>query len=229
MSGFITYNVFFVDAKEAASFTFYVSDPDSGYSVDNLSPGAPVGIVAEQSFVPAGLQLMWDINQENDLSHYAVYRGLSEGFVPGPENRVATPTEPEWFDGSWRWDSGYYYKVSAVDVHGNESGFVLSHPTGFETSSTPSASFLSQNHPNPFNPTTSIAFGLSASGHMSLSIYDAAGRLVRVLVNEERRAGKYQEKWDGRDSTGRPVVSGVYFCRLNAGPYESTKKMTLLR
>ena len=207
-------------------------DPDRAQLAGREPPEVPGALVAEQSYTPVGLQLAWDINQENDLSYYAVYRGSSEDFVPGPGNRVATPMEPEWFDGSWRWSSGYYYKVSAIDVHGNESGFALLTPddvTGSETPKAPEATYLTQNYPNPFNPTTRIAFGLSAPGHVSLRIYDAAGRLVRALVNEERRAGRYEDSWDGRDSSGRSVSSGIYFYRLTAGPFESTKKMILVR
>ncbi|MCX5752811.1 MAG: T9SS type A sorting domain-containing protein, partial [Candidatus Krumholzibacteria bacterium] len=84
-------------------------------------------------------------------------------------------------------------------------------------------------YPNPFNPTTRIAFGLSAPGHVSLRIYDAAGRLVRALVNEERHAANYDESWDGRDSNGRSVASGIYFYKLAAGSFEETRKMALLR
>jgi hypothetical protein len=117
-------------------------------------------------------------------------------------------------------------------VNGNESEFALLAPdnvTGDETPKAPAASFLAQNFPNPFNPTTRIAFGLAAPGNVSLRIYDAAGRLVRVLVEGERSAGHYAELWDGRDSSGRAVASGIYFYRLRAGSFSETRKMALLR
>jgi hypothetical protein len=172
------------------------------------------------------------MNQESDLARYAVYRGSSASFVPAPGNRIATPRNPEYFDNAWRWNNVYYYKVSAIDIHGNESGFALARPddvTGTDTPKAPAASYLAQNFPNPFNPTTRIAFGLSASGHVSLRIYDSAGRLVRALVNDERRAGRYEESWDGRASGGRAVASGIYFYKLTAGSFEQTRKMALLR
>jgi hypothetical protein len=211
---------------------FWKSEPDSGYSVDNLPPAAPAGLAGEQSFAPMGMFLTWSMNREGDLSHYAIYRGTSDDFVPGPENLVATRTDPWWFDEAWRWGEGFYYKISAADVHDNESGFALLTPdgvTGTDTPKAPDASYLAQNYPNPFNPTTRIAFGLSAPAHVSLRIYDAAGRLVRALVNEARRAGRYEESWDGRDSSGRSVASGIYFYKLTAGSFEKTHKMALMR
>jgi len=188
--------------------------------------------VGEQSYEPIGLQLSWDQNAEGDLSHYALYRGTMAGFVPGPENILGELDDAGYFDGEWSWTSGYYYKLSAFDITGNESEFALFTPsnvTGDETPTAPASSYLAQNFPNPFNPTTRIAFGLSAPASVSLRIYDAAGRLVRVLVDGSRPAGVYAELWDGRDSIGRAVASGIYFYRLQAGAFSETRKMALLR
>ena len=88
---------------------------------------------------------------------------------------------------------------------------------------------LAQNYPNPFNPQTSIAFSLKQRSNVSLKIYDVAGALVRELVNEARAAGSYSVKWDGRDERGQQAASGVYFYKLVAGEFTSTKKMVLLK
>ena len=93
----------------------------------------------------------------------------------------------------------------------------------------PDCLVLMQNWPNPFNPITNIAFGINKQAYVSLRIYDAAGRLVTTLIDESRPAGWYDEAWDGRDNAGRPVSSGVYFCRLSAGVLEKSRKMILLR
>jgi hypothetical protein len=226
------YHYFQIIAHTSDARMFFVSAPDSGRSVDNIAPCPPLALVGQQSYTPTGLKLTWDRNTEADLGDYHVYRGLTESFVPGPGNLIASPCDTTLLDSSWRWSSGYYYKVSAIDVHGNESGFALLAPddvTGSETPKAPEASYLSQNYPNPFNPTTRIAFGLSAPAHVSLRIYDAAGRLVRALVNEERQAARYVETWDGRDSSGRAVASGIYFYRLTTGSFEETRKMALTR
>ena len=101
--------------------------------------------------------------------------------------------------------------------------------TEAETPKTPAATYLTQNVPNPFNPSTTIQFGLAAQGRMTISIYDVSGRLVRTLVDGPRSAGLYKETWDGRDSNGHAVASGVYFYRLRAGTFSETKKMVLTR
>jgi len=211
---------------------YWKSAAVGGCSIDNLPPGAPVGLEGERRVSPFGLALTWDPNTESDFSFYALYRGLSADFVPGAGNLVGQLDETEYFDGEWNWGAGYYYKLSAFDINGNESPFALfstDNITGDETPTAPVASFLAQNFPNPFNPTTRIAFGLAAPADVSLRIYDAAGRLVRVLAEGARPAGNYSELWDGRDARGAAVASGIYFYRLNAGAFESARKLILLR
>jgi hypothetical protein len=88
---------------------------------------------------------------------------------------------------------------------------------------------LKQNAPNPFNPRTTIRFDLPAAGPVSLSVYDLAGRLVKVLVEGEIPAGSHEAVWDGRDSAGRGMASGGYFARLQAGGKVETVRMGLVR
>ncbi|MCJ7497720.1 MAG: T9SS type A sorting domain-containing protein, partial [candidate division Zixibacteria bacterium] len=95
---------------------------------------------------------------------------------------------------------------------------------------------LSQNHPNPFNPTTTIPFRVGSSWfmvhsstHTSLIIYNILGQKVRTLVDEEKLPGSYQVIWDGRDDSGKEVTSGIYFYQLKTENYTETKKMVLLR
>jgi hypothetical protein len=221
-----------MDAHFLAHYAYSTATTDSGYSVDNLAPCAPLALTGEQSVTPEGLDISWDPNVEIDLSHYNVYRGSSDDFVPGAGNRIDCVADTTTFDGEWRWDSGYYYKVSAVDIHGNESLFAILGPndvTAVDTPDTPLASYLSQNYPNPFNPVTTIRFGLSDPVFVSLRIYDAAGRTVRELVNGKREAGVFNETWDGMDNNGRESASGVYFYKLVAGNFSETRKMVLLR
>jgi len=94
----------------------------------------------------------------------------------------------------------------------------------------PQAFYLSNNYPNPFNPSTSIEFALPQAGPAELNIYDVLGQRVRTLVKEtDHAAGFYTAIWDGLDNNRRPVGSGIYFYRLQASDFTRTYKMTLLK
>jgi hypothetical protein len=94
----------------------------------------------------------------------------------------------------------------------------------------PARTSLHQNKPNPFNPMTTITFDLARDSHVSLKIYDVAGRLVRGLVNETMTAGFGKPVvWNGLDNSGARVSSGVYFYLLVAADFTSTKKMVVMK
>lgn len=117
----------------------------------------------------------------------------------------------------------YRYLISVIDADGEYFS-----PT--EEVRMPKAHIeLSQNAPNPFNPSTTIRFVLPASEHVGLAVYSANGALVRMLVDETRDRGPHNVTWDGRDSAGSPVGSGVYFYRLTAGKFSDSRKMVLLK
>ena len=91
------------------------------------------------------------------------------------------------------------------------------------------ASALAPNSPNPFNPRTKIHFAIGKAGRARLAIYDLRGRQVRVLLDTQLRAREYDVMWDGMDTQGNSVASGIYIYRLNAPGFEQSKKMTLVR
>ena len=88
---------------------------------------------------------------------------------------------------------------------------------------------LAQNHPNPFNPSTTINYALPQQVAVKLEIFDLMGRRVRKLVNQTQPAGRYAIAWDGRNEQGQQAASGVYFYRLRAGEFVQTKKLTLVK
>jgi hypothetical protein len=90
-------------------------------------------------------------------------------------------------------------------------------------------SHLFQNIPNPFSPETSIAFELPRGGRAELRIYDVNGRLVRTLLNANRKPGTHKLRWDGSDGSGRTVPSGVYFYSLTAPGVDESRKMILAK
>jgi hypothetical protein len=94
----------------------------------------------------------------------------------------------------------------------------------------PGEAYLAQNYPNPFNPTTTIPFSIVAAGHVRLAVYDALGREVALVVDEDLAPGTYTAPFDAS-----ALASGVYFYRLSAAigsqaPVSSeTRKMLLVR
>jgi len=92
------------------------------------------------------------------------------------------------------------------------------------------ANWLEHNAPNPFNPATTIRYSIGRDGaRVRLAVYDVSGRLVTVLADGAAEAGNHAARWDGRDAQGRPVSSGVYFCRLTVDGWTDAEKMTLLK
>ena len=88
---------------------------------------------------------------------------------------------------------------------------------------------LGQNYPNPFNPTTTIRFELPEDTHTRIAIYDLLGREIVQLANRPIRAGYHQVVWQGRDTFGNAVPSGMYFYRMEANGFSSTRKMVFLK
>jgi hypothetical protein len=91
---------------------------------------------------------------------------------------------------------------------------------------------LSQNYPNPFNPSTTIQYEIpevSSAVPVKVFVYDIRGRMVRILVNQEKESGRYLVHWDGRDEHGEEVGSGIYLYKLITGSFSSIKKMVILR
>jgi hypothetical protein len=94
----------------------------------------------------------------------------------------------------------------------------------------PQVFHLGNNYPNPFNPTTTINYQLNEASKVSLTIYNALGQVVRVLVNnDEQMAGAHQVQWNGRDHLGNIVASGVYLYKLQTNEKTQIKKMLLLK
>jgi len=88
---------------------------------------------------------------------------------------------------------------------------------------------LGDNYPNPFNPTTNITYSLPVSNNVTINIYNSLGQSIKTLVNEYKSAGTYNVNWDGTNSYGMTVPSGVYFYQLESSHFNETKKMLLMK
>lgn len=93
----------------------------------------------------------------------------------------------------------------------------------------PSRPYLAANYPNPFNPSTTISFGLTHECAVELAIYDVTGRRVTTLAQSTYPAGRHAVVWPGNDESGRKVASGLYFYRLRSDEINEIRKMMLLK
>lgn len=214
------WSVFMVSAMTASPFTFHDSAPDSGVSLDNLAPARPNALRLE-----TGRRLAWDECRDDDFAHYVVY-GAPTGVRDGRETRllatgatslnVADVVHP-------------CFLVAAVDRHGNESPLAVWAAAAATGDATAASPLLHPGFPNPFNPSTTLAFELPAAGRARIAVFDLSGRLVRALVDASLEAGPHRAMWDGRDDAGRIVGAGAYLARLEAAGTARTTRLTLVK
>ncbi len=221
----MTYRI--IAAMEEGNFA---SDPRSGYSVDNIAPDAPASVVAAVS--GGVVYLEWTDSDANDLDYYAVYRSTDPEFVPGEENMIGSSEDPEFADDVEELGD-YYYAVTALDLHENESDpSELVNVTLLsleDIRGLPEVFTLQQNYPNPFNPNTQIQYALPTNANVSIIIYDLVGRQIRTLVNEQVNAGYHSTLWNATNDMGSPVSAGVYIYTITANDFRDVKKMILLK
>jgi uncharacterized protein YoaH (UPF0181 family) len=112
-------------------------------------------------------------------------------------------------------------------------GYGFESPENSESTSSETASaelqIQAQSYPNPFNPETEIAYTLSVSENVRIQIYNIAGQLIRTYDLGYQPTGSYTVRWDGRNESGDATASGVYLYRIEAGPYNVTNRMVLLK
>ncbi|MDH4070335.1 MAG: M14 family zinc carboxypeptidase [Ignavibacteria bacterium] len=127
-------------------------------------------------------------------------------------------------DGGIPGDGFYFDDLRVIDFDGSGTTAV-----GSDGGPVVLEAYLDQNHPNPFNPATTISYHLRAAGPVSLRVYDLLGREVNVLVDEVQSAGSHSARWNGDDALGNEVTSGVYFYRIATDGLVQTRKLILAR
>lgn len=120
----------------------------------------------------------------------------------------------------------YAYTLLAVSLQ------KLDPTTGIELidNALPQSYSLEQNYPNPFNPTTTIKFAIPQQGNVKIEVYDIMGRLINTLINKDMNSGTYTVTWDGKNTNGQMVGSGVYLYRIQAADnFNAVKKMIFMK
>ena len=218
------------------------------------------GITSELTVSGSGGSVSSDFNVDIDVTHTWIgdlrvtlhspagtsvllhnQSGSSADNIAGNYPLTLSPAESltsligESLDGTW--------SLTVTDNAGQDTGTLNSwgihDVTGYDCESTvsavggghlPTRFAVRQNHPNPFNPATTINFSVPQdAGQVTLAIFDISGRLVRTLESGSLSAGHYQRQWNGRDAQGRAVGSGTYFYRLSGRGFSEAKKMILVQ
>jgi hypothetical protein len=204
----------------------WFSVPDSGYSVDNLGPATPAPFTG--AYLAGATQLHWGANSEIDLAGYRLYRGSSAGFIPGPGNLISAQPDTGHADPG---PAGSYYKLSAVDIHGNESPYALLSPSGTSDvggGEGPRVLALATPKPNPAVEGALLSFTVPEAQQVTLAIYDPAGRRVRTVLSGPMDPGAYDVPFDLRDQSGRLLGAGLYFIRLEAAGKRIVRRLAII-
>ena len=217
---------FYVSALTSNIDLFYDSAPDSGYSVDNLSPAAPSGLLVARSLGAA--QLNWAPSNATDFAMFRLYRSYDPAFVPSASTLLATLTTPSYHDSEGMTAS---YRIAAVDAHGNASPYTssITATTGVGPTGVPTTTALAAPRPNPVRGVLDVRLSLAHASHVSLAVYDQFGRRVRGLLDESRPAGDIRLHWDTRDDAGHRLAPGVFFLRMRADGREQVQQLSVMR
>jgi hypothetical protein len=217
------------------SSELWISAPHAGYSVDNIAPpGAPQNLTAWREITELRLEWTQPTVSAPDFSHYAVYRDESPGVTPGVAYLITTTGDTTCVDTGAVYAETYYYVVTAVDIHGNQSSVsneVEVENTVISVDDVPAPSIFTvyPNVPNPFNGETQLRFELPERTDVSFEVFDVKGRRVWSWNVEDLPPGLQSIPFAGRDGAGRLLPSGVYFYRISVPGYNQVRKMVITR
>ncbi|MCU0640085.1 MAG: Ig-like domain-containing protein, partial [Candidatus Krumholzibacteria bacterium] len=181
-------------------------------------------------------EITWTASDNVGVVSIDILRSYDGGLTWG--ETIATG---EGNDGSFAWavpdsaSSASRIRVIARDAAGlamfddSDGDFSTTRTTGDPENPGVTAFALAANIPNPFNPSTTIRFDVPFSARVRIAVYNVKGQIVATLVDEMIDRGSRRTEWDGRDSSGRPAASGIYFCRMEADGFRASRKIVLLR
>jgi hypothetical protein len=218
---------FMIVARDDSRSRYWPSTPASGYSVDDLAPAKPAPFTG--AMAGGATRLHWEPNVEVDLAGYRLYRGSDAAFVPGPASLVAALADTGYTDAA---GAPFWYKLTAVDLHGNESPVAVLAPEGtldVGGGPAPFALALETPAPNPARGSTTVRFALPRSGQVLVAVHDVSGRVVRTLADGSREAGGHVVSWDLRGDDGHVVNPGLYYVRIESAGRTLARTLAVLR
>jgi len=185
----------------------------------------PIGIISGYRVYISSTATPYDSNSPQDNLLTVV-----ENIPSDPTHIFYTVTDDQTLD----YEALYYWQVVPYNAGGSGvASPIFNFTTGANSDNddtlAPIYTVLRSNYPNPFNPTTNIAFTLNKDSNVSISVFDIRGRLVVNLVDGFYKSGHHNVVWNGVDNSGNAVASGVYFYRMTSGDYQSVRKMVMLK
>ena len=166
----------------------------------------------------------YEVQVSNDKSNWTTISHITNG--NGGTEKVSVQASARYVRiyGIQR-GTQYGYSLYEIGIYNNEISSVESNNSNY----LPSEYWLSNNYPNPFNPSTTIEYEIPNASHVKLEIYNSIGELVTILTNSFKSSGKYSIIWNGKDSRDNYVPSGVYFYRMSSNGLTLVKKMLLIK
>ncbi len=186
------------------------------------------------------VQLRWVTQTESNLSGYRIYRSeandLQHATVVSALISATNTSQTQQYvftDPSVLETGVYYYWLESQELTGNNNyhGPVMisySQP-GTSSPDIPVVQGINSVYPNPFNPSTTISFGVAKDSNVKIVIYNSRGQLVRELINGGYAKGNYKHTWNGKDNSGKSVSSGIYTLRMTGGNQDYVRKIMLMK
>lgn len=230
---FMTFQVIFYERNNRIKFQYQERDGSYpiavGIANEDNTMGLGNGAVAETFIDPGTIENAYAIEFYTGIDWVSVEPEL--GTIPAGSTSIL-----DVHIDATTLDNGSY--EAQLSIHSNDPEFpqltvpVLVYLQGVGVDDgleIPDTYVLKQNYPNPFNPTTTIRYGLPETSDVSLVIYDLKGRVVQSYQHKDHMAGWVDVSWNGTNSRGEAVSTGVYLCRMFAGDYSKTIKMVYMK
>lgn len=199
------------------------------YYFDRVLPDNPVPVLVtrfDALMVEGAVRVSWALRGDEAIDHYTLYRGENDASTPVAIAQGRGGATGTYLDAGVEGGKTYHYELLVRTSAGDEFRSPIATVT---TRAVVLA--LHPNHPNPFNPQTTISYDLpyGVNQRVQLVILDVSGRVVRRLVDENQSGGTHHVAWEGKDDRGDTVSSGVYIARLDVGGERRARKLVLLK
>jgi len=204
---------YFGTAPDMGAYEFYMAVTGLQYTIENAS-----------------INLDWD-SIEN-FQYYKLERSTDSLFITGVETNYLEYNN--YTDNDLEFNTEYFYRVSAfVSDYWTDYSNVISVTLEWvgiaDGDEIPSGYKVHQNHPNPFNPVTTLRYDLPQDAMVNITIYDMMGRVIKTMVNNQQNAGFKSIQWNATNDEGKPASAGLYLYTIQAGDFRQSKKMVLLK